>query len=57
MLDVNDADAIGCLFLVRLWTILSLSDDDGDLIKFGDVDDDDDDVDKDGDEVVVVVVS
>jgi hypothetical protein len=34
-----------------------LSDDDGDLVKFGDVDDDDDVVDKDGDEVAVVVVS
>ena len=56
MLDVDDDDVVGSLFLVRLWTILSLSDDDGDLIKFGDVDDDDDDDDKDGDEVVVVVV-
>ncbi len=56
MLDVDD-DVVGSLFLVRLWTILSLSDDDGDLVKFGDVDDDDDVVDKDGDEVAVVVVS
>ena len=57
MLDVDDDDVVGSLFLVRLWTILSLSDDEGDLIKFGDVDDDDDDDDKDGDEVAVVVVS
>ena len=57
MLDVDDDDVVGSLFLVRLWTILSLSDDAGDLIKFGDVDDDDDDDDKDGDEVAVVVVS